>query len=100
MNIQWFKNPDNIVYAETDKVVPALSKETGISDLGNKLKSFQRNPSPEGLTLRGTKRVSVKLFIPNQTFDEKLEMGDNVWIYMGETRECYCVYTPWETAAD
>ncbi|WP_206458036.1 hypothetical protein [Anaerovorax sp. IOR16] len=97
MNINWFKNQDNIVYAELDKVVPLLSKETGIFDLEKKIKSFQDNPTTEDTTLRGTKRVSLKLFIPNLIFDEKLEMGDNVWVFMGETRECYCLYTPWET---
>ncbi len=96
MKISWFKDPDNIVYAEAEKVIPALKKETGIFDLESRIKNFRDNPTAEGVTIRGTRRVSVKLFIPNLTFDEKLEMGENVWIYMGETRECYCVYTPWE----
>ena len=36
-------------------------------------------------------------FIPNLTFPEPVEMGENVWIYMGELCPAYCLFTPWET---
>ena len=39
----------------------------------------------------------MKLFIPNLTFPEPVEMGENVWIYMGELCPAYCLFTPWET---
>lgn len=97
MNIKWFKNKDNIVYAEADNIIPLLAKETGILDLEGQIKSFKANPLAEGLTIRGKKRVALKLMIPDLMFDEHLEMGENVWVYLGETRECYCLYTPWET---
>ena len=29
---------------------------------------------------------------------EKLEMGDTVWVYLGEVYPCYCVYWPQEDA--
>ncbi len=38
----------------------------------------------------------MKLFIPNLTFPEPVEMGENVWIYMGELCPAYCLFTPWE----
>jgi hypothetical protein len=25
-------------------------------------------------------------------FEDKIEMGDTVWAYMGENYECYCLY--------
>ena len=34
--------------------------------------------------------------LPNLTFPEPIEMGENVWIYMGELCPAYCLYTPWE----
>lgn len=94
MNVNWFKNPDNIVYANIDEFVPNFENETGIENLRKKIDEFKKNPVKEGITLVGRKRTSVKLIIPNLTFDEKLEMGDNVWIYLGENYECYCLYIP------
>ncbi|MGN0710577.1 MAG: hypothetical protein ACI4LO_02365, partial [Anaerovoracaceae bacterium] len=83
MNINWFKNQDNVVYADTRQFVDNFAKETGIEELREKIESFKENPTAEGLTLTGKKRTSVKLMIPNLTFNEKIEMGDNVWVYMG-----------------
>lgn len=92
MNINWFKNQDNVVYADTRQFVDNFAKETGIEELREKIESFKENPTAEGLTLTGKKRTSVKLMIPNLTFNEKIEMGDNVWVYMGENYESYCLY--------
>lgn len=92
MNINWFKNQDNVVYADTKQFVGNFAKETGIEELGEKIEEFKANPTAEGMTLIGKKRTSVKLLVPNLIFDEKLEMGENVWIYMGENYECYCLY--------
>ena len=33
--------------------------------------------------------------IPDLVFQEHIEMGENVWIYMGELCPAYCLYTPW-----
>lgn len=30
------------------------------------------------------------------TDEEKLDMGENVWVYMGELCPAYCLYTPWD----
>ena len=92
MNVNWFKDPDNIVYADTNEFVDNFAKESGILNLGQEIEEFKANPTPEGQTVTGKKRTSVKLFIPNLTFDEKIEMGENVWLYMGENYECYCLY--------
>ena len=38
----------------------------------------------------------MKLFIPDLVFDEHLDMGETVWLYMGEMNECYALFWPWE----
>ena len=92
MNVNWFKNPDHVVYADAKEFVENFEKETGISSLKERIEEFEANPVKEGMILKGIKRTSVKLFIPDLVFDEHIEMGENVWIYMGENYECYCLY--------
>ena len=60
-----------------------------------------RRELKEGVLLKGKKRTTVKLFIPDLYFadkSEKLPMGDTVWVYMGEYYPCHCVYWPREDA--
>ncbi len=92
MRLAWFKDPDNIVYADAEQFMDNFSKETGIEDLKQQIEEFYANPTKEGLQLKGVKRTSVKIFIPDLVFDEHIEMGENVWLYMGENYECYCLY--------
>lgn len=92
MNVNWFKNQDNVVYANTQEFVNNFSKETGISNLSQKIEEFKNSPTKEGVTVIGEKRTSIKLLIPNLTFNEDIEMGENVWIYMGGNYESYCLY--------
>lgn len=92
MNLSWLKNPNNVVYADVDKFVDNFGKETGIENLRQKIEEFDAYPTKEGVVLKGKKRTSIKLFIPDLVFDEHIERGENVWIYMGESYECYCLY--------
>lgn len=94
MNVAWFKNQDNISYVDAEVFIPAFSKETGIGNLGEQIEDFMRNPVAEGKTVSGKRRISLKLLTPNLMFGEQLEMGDNVWIYLGEHNPCYCLYWP------
>lgn len=94
MNVNWFKDPDNLVYANIDEFCPAFEKETGIANLRERIEDFKANPTKDGVILKGTKRTSLKLLIPDLVFDEKLEMGDTVWAYLGENYEAYVLYWP------
>ena len=76
LNLTWIKNPDHVSYCKENEVLPRLARELGIADLAQ--------------------RTTLKLFIPNLTFPEPVEMGENVWIYMGELCPAYCLFTPWE----
>lgn len=82
MNRAWFENPDHVVYVVKDEVIPRLSRELGVSDLAQRVENFRKAPT-------------LKLMIPNLVFPEPIEMGENVWIYMGELCPAYCLYTPW-----
>ena len=96
MNVNWFKNPDNVVYADVNQFCDNFRKETGIEHLREKLDEFRDNPTAEGINIKGRKRTSLKVFIPNKYFDEPIDMGDSIWVYMGENYECYCIYWPQE----
>lgn len=92
----WFENPDHVVYAVKDEVILRLSRELGISDLAQRIEDFSKAPTQEGENIKGLKRTTLKLMVPNLVFREPIEMGENVWIYMGELCPAYCLYTPWE----
>ena len=63
MNLSWFKNPNNVVYANVDEFVDNFSKETGIENLRQKIEEFDAYPTKEGLVLKGRKeRQSSSLF--------------------------------------
>ena len=83
MRVEWFENQDNVVYANIDEFADNFGKETGISDLRSKIEEF-----------RGKKRSALKLFIPDMVFDKHIDMGESVWIYIGESYPAYCLYWP------
>lgn len=97
LNLTWIKNPDHVSYCKENEVLPRLARELGIADLAQQVEEFRTHPTAEGVNLKGKKRTTLKLFIPNLTFQEPVEMGENVWIYMGELCPAYCLFTPWET---
>lgn len=92
INRRWFQNPEHVVYAREDEIISRLSRELGISDLRQRVEAFRQEPVPEGTNIRGQKRTTLKLMIPNLLFEEPIEMGDSVWIYMGEICPAYCLY--------
>jgi len=94
MNVNWFKNPNHVVYAPIDEFADNFGKEVGISNLRDELVDFRTAPTYEGRSLKGRRRTTLKLIIPNMIFDEKIEMGNNVWVYLGEHYPTYCVYWP------
>lgn len=94
MRIAEFKDPDRIVYADINQFADNFGKEVGISDLRAKIEEFRSNPCRDGQVLSGVKRTTLRLLIPNEYFDEKIEMGETVWVYMGELYEIYCLYWP------
>ena len=86
------KNPDHVVYVEKDRFVDNFAKETGIPNLRKEIEEFEERPTAEGKTVKGTRRTTLRLLIPNMMFGSDLDMGDNVWIYLGEYYPAYCIY--------
>ena len=81
-----------MVYVEKDRFVDNFAKETGIPNLRKEIEEFEERPTAEGKTVKGTRRTTLRLLIPNMMFGSDLDMGDNVWIYLGEYYPAYCIY--------
>lgn len=96
LNLNWIKNEDHVVYGTDEELIPILSKDLFIPDLGKRICEFRENPVKEGVILKGGKRSSVLMFIPDMYFDDDIVMGGNVWLYLGDMMPAYCVYLPWE----
>ncbi len=94
MNINWFRNPDHVVYTTVEQFADNFGKETGIDDLKGEIERFRLDPEEVEKNLKGKRRTSLKLFRPNRVFDEQLDMGDEVWVYLGENYQSYCIYWP------
>ncbi len=91
-NVAWFKNQDNVSYCTADAFFANFGKEAGISNFREKVEAFVKAPTAEGITLIGTKRTSVRVFIPDLTFDEHIEMGEYPWVFVGAMYPAYCIY--------
>lgn len=96
LTLNWIKDSKHVEYCKESDLIPRLSKELGIPDLQAQIDGFRAKPAAEGLILRGARRSSVKLFIPNLFFGEEIDMGENIWLYLGDLQPAYCVYIPWE----
>ena len=92
MRVEWFENPDNVAYVAIEDFAENFGKEVGISDFRGKIEAFRDNPTPEGVILKGVKRSALKLFVPDMVFDKHIDMGESVWVYIGETSPAYCLY--------
>lgn len=69
-----------------------ISETRSVSRISNRRHSFPRASDGEGDVLKGKKRSALKLFIPDMLFDKHIEMGENVWVFIGETYPAYCIY--------
>ena len=96
LTLNWVKNTDHVVYGTDEELIPMLAKKLVIPDLGQRIRAFREDPVKEGVTLRGGRRSSALMFIPDLYFDDDIVMGGNVWIYLGDMMPAYCVYVPWE----
>lgn len=92
MILSWFKNKDNVSYSNIDDFAEHFAKKFGIYNLREEIEEFRKNPIKEGKIIRGNKRTSIKLLIPNDYFDADIIMGDTVWVYLGEHYQAHCIY--------
>ena len=61
----------------------------GLEEAANELR---KHPTPEGFTIKGHGRTSGRLFVPDLAFGEHIQMGENIFFFMGEMQECYVIY--------
>ena len=92
MHVSWFKNEEHLVYINGETELPALEKALKFPGLTAAAAQLRDHPTAEGLTVKGPKRTSARLFVPDLVFDEHIEMGENVWVFIGETYPAYCIY--------
>ena len=95
LTLNWLKDENNVVYAKQSDIVPVLARDFRIPDLAERIEAFRANPDKDGIIIKGNKRSSVRLFIPDLLFDEHIEMGESTWLYIGEMYPAYCIFVPW-----
>ena len=92
MNINWFCNEDNLIYINGEKDLHRLEVQLQLPGLQEAAINLHEHPTKEGLTLRGQRRTTARLFIPDLLFDRHIEMGENIFLYRGDMTECYVIY--------
>ena len=76
----------------TWSISTALERTLHFPCLEEAANELRQHPTAEGFTIKGPKRTSGRLFVPDLTFGEHIEMGENIFFYMGEMQECYVIY--------
>lgn len=92
MNIQWLQDQDNLVYINAEKDLHRLEVQLQLPGLEEAATELHNNPTAEGLTLKGPRRTTARLFIPDLLYGKKIEMGENIFLYRGDMVECYVIY--------
>lgn len=94
MRIHWFTEQDHLVYINGETQLAQLERTLGFPGLQQAAEELRRSPTPEGFTIKGPRRTSGRLFVPDLLFGRHIEMGENIFFYMGEMTECYVIYWP------
>ena len=92
MRINWFKDENHLVYINGATQLAELERTLHFPGLEEAANELRQHPTAEGFTIKGPKRTSGRLFVPDLTFGEHIEMGENIFFYMGEMQECYGIY--------
>ncbi len=92
MNINWFRDENNLVYINAEKDLHRLEVQLQLPGLEEAATELHLHPTAEGLTLKGARRTTARLFIPDLLFGKHIEMGENVFLYRGDMVECYVIY--------
>jgi hypothetical protein len=94
MHINWFRDENNLIYINGATQLAELERTLHFPGLEEAANELRQHPTAEGFTIKGPKRTSGRLFVPDLTFGEHIEMGENIFFYMGEMQECYVIYWP------
>lgn len=99
MNINWLKNPDNVVVLDVDNFIEKFKTRLSYMDMKDHIEQFRKKPSPEGKVIIIGNRISARIFQPDLMFQEPIERGSNLWVTFGMNQPCYCLNDP-ETPQD
>ena len=91
MRINWFKDENHLVYINGATQLAELERTLHFPGLEEAANELRQHPTAEGFTIKGAKRTSGRLFVPDLTFGEHIEMDEHIFFYMGETQE-RCVF--------
>ena len=83
MRINWFKDENHLVYINGATQLAELERTLHFPGLEEAANELRQHPTAEGFTIKGPKRTSGRLFVPDLTFGEHIEMGENIFFYMG-----------------
>ena len=78
MHINWFKDENHLVYINGETQLAELERTLHFPGLADAANELRRHPTAEGFTIKGPKRTSGRLFVPDLTFGEHIEMGENI----------------------
>lgn len=91
---QLVQGQNHLVYINGATQLAQLEKTLHFPGLEEAANALRQHPTAEGFTIKGPKRTSGRLFVPDLTFGEHIEMGENIFFFMGEMQECYVIYWP------
>ena len=86
MHINWFRDENNLIYINGATQLAELEKTLRFPGLEEAANELRQHPTAEGFTIKGPKRTSGRLFVPDLTFGRHIEMGENIFFFMGELR--------------
>lgn len=92
MRINWFKDENNLVYINGATQLAELERTLRFPGLEEAANELRKHPTPEGLHHQGAwphQRPSVRADL---AFGEHIQMGENIFFFMGEMQECYVIY--------
>ena len=92
MRINWFKDENNLVYINGATQLAELERTLHFPGLEEAAKEMRKHPTQEGFTINVHCRTSGRLFVPDLAFGEHIQMGENIFFFMGEMQECYVIY--------
>ena len=92
MNLKWLQDEDNLVYINAEKDLHRLEVQLQLPGLAEAAAELHNHPTAEGLTLKGPRRTTARLFIPDLLYGKHIEMGENIFLYRGDMVECYVIY--------
>ena len=79
MHINWFKDENHLVYINGETQLAELEQTLHFPGLAEAANELRRHPTAEGFTIKGPKRTSGRLFVPDLAFGEHIQ-------------ECYVIY--------